>query len=137
MSKRQTPARTAKLAEPEKLEDKVVENVVPEPVAQPAAEPETPEPVEQPAAAPETAEPFVVLDGQTFTTEAAIEGATIQGNLEEPARSGDGLVEVRNDLGTYLQQPSTGIRIHAHSTARVADDSWLGMQVRARLLTRV
>lgn len=59
---------------------------------------------------------------------------------DEPAlatKSKTGLVKVYNPNSAFLQQTSTGIRIRAKSVAEVADDSWLELQIRHKLLQRV
>lgn len=48
-----------------------------------------------------------------------------------------GLVKVYNPNNAFLQQSSTGIRIRAKSVAEIADDSWLELQIRHKLLQRV
>lgn len=50
----------------------------------------------------------------------------------------DELVEVSIVRGTYYVQPSTGIVISkTEPVAKVADDSWLQMQIEAKLLEKV
>ena len=50
-----------------------------------------------------------------------------------PTRSA-GMVKVLNKAKSYLQQPSTGIRIPADQMKEVKEDSWVKIQVEAGLL---
>ena len=53
-----------------------------------------------------------------------------------PTRSA-GMVKVLNKAKSYLQQPSTGIRISADQMKEVKEDSWVKIQVEAGLLQLV
>lgn len=48
-----------------------------------------------------------------------------------------GMVKVLNKAKSYLQQPSTNIRISAGEVKEVKDDSWVEIQVASKLLQRV
>jgi len=61
-----------------------------------------------------------------------------QADAKTSAPKGKGrMVEVRNLRNTFFHQPDTGLRIEAHGTKDLLDDSWLELQVKANLLERV
>ena len=80
---------------------------------------------EAPAGASEATQPS---EGEVNAIEDQEEASTDQETL---------MVKVENLTGGFLRQFTTGITIKAKSTALMADDPWLQMQIRAKLLKKV
>ena len=92
--------------------------------------PETAEPVEEKVELP-AAEP-AEEKAETPVTEQVEPEAS-----EEAVKASAEMVKVRNISKGFLQQTSTKIRIEAGKVGEVKRDSWVDLQVRAKLLELV
>ena len=109
--------------------------VVVEPVTQEPAEAVTSEQEPEVTQAPEpvvTEEPAPVVEPVTDDPEPEV---TKEPEVEAPRVSA--LVEVLSLCDSYLQQPSTGIRIGAREVKELKADGWLEGQIDAKLLKLV
>lgn len=99
----------------------------PAPVVEPVTQDPEPEVTEEPVVVTPDPEPEV-------TDEPAAE-VTKEPEVEAPRVSA--LVEVLSLCDSYLQQPSTGIRIGAREVKELKADGWLEGQIDAKLLKLV
>jgi hypothetical protein len=99
--------------------------------------PETAEPVEAKVEVPATeqAESSAPEKAESAVTEAQ-EQVEPEAN-EEAVKASAEMVKVRNISKGFLQQTSTKIRVEAGKVGEVKRDSWVDLQVRAKLLELV